>query len=404
MIRNKVRCQKKHQANFCELCRWLTHGSWSLLWPFQLLVLRIQKWRMPWRTFWRRHVYIVRSTAQMVMSGDSHLTSKEAHRSPFPYILKKTAIVTTFLTVAGSSWYLAVGWTTGSDLTAIYNCSTFFAYAFSVPLLGDKLRLDKIMSVVVAFAGVLIIAYGDSKSGDEGNPADKADHRTAGNIVIGVGSVLYGLYEVLYKKLACPPEGVSPGRGVIFANTFGSCIGLFTLLVLWFPLPILHFTGLEIFEFPTGPQSYLLAISTLSNASMYPIPPFRSAYSHTIQSSPDPSSSSSPSPRPSCPPSPHCKLLCPFLPLSSILTGLHRSLTIFLVAITEGIRTGEHLSAAAIIGGLMIIIAFFVLAWSSYREMDEERRKKTEDDVGESDLDDDEEEDDEEGETRERED
>ena len=257
-------------ANRWTLNSWLTHGSWSLLWPTQLLILRIQKWRMPWRAFWRRHVYLVRSTGQMVMSGDPHLMSKEAHQSPVPYILKKTALVTTALTVAGGSWYLAVGWTTGSDLTAIYNCSTFFAYAFSIPLLGDKLRLDKVTSVVVAFAGVLIIAYGDSKAAGEGKSADGAENRTAGNIVIGVGSVLYGLYEVLYKKLACPPEGVSPGRGVIFANTFGSCIGLFTLLVLWIPLPILHVTGLERFEMPTGPQSYLLAISTLSNASKYP--------------------------------------------------------------------------------------------------------------------------------------
>ena len=257
---------KDRLANGVALDRWLTHGSWSLLWPAQLLILRIKNWHKPWRAFWRRHVYLVRSTGQMVMSGDPHLLSKESHQSPVPYILKKTALVTTALTVAGGSWYLAVGWTTGSDLTAIYNCSTFFAYAFSIPLLGDKLRLDKVTSVAVAFAGVLIIAYGDSKAAGEGKSADEAENRTAGNIVIGIGSVLYGLYEVLYKKLACPPDGVSSGRGVIFANTFGSCIGLFTLLVLWIPLPILHVTGLERFEMPTGPQSWLLAISTLSNA------------------------------------------------------------------------------------------------------------------------------------------
>ena len=208
----------------------------------------------------------------MVISGDPHLLRKESHDSPIPYILKKTAIITTALTIAGLSWYVAIAWTTESDLTAIYNCSTFFAYMFSVPLLGDKVRLDKVISVIVAFAGVLVIAYGDSKS--EGN-GQEASNRAAGNIAIGIGSVLYGLYEVLYKKLACPPEGVSPGRGVLFANTFGSCIGLFTALVLWIPLPILHVTGIEKFEFPTGGASYLLAISTLSNAGAYE-PPSRS--------------------------------------------------------------------------------------------------------------------------------
>ena len=171
--------------------------------------------------------------------------------------------------------------TSASDLTAIYNCSAFFAYAFSIPLLKDKLRFDKAFSVAIAIAGVLTVAYGDSaptkhggKSGGSvgGGPPPSPDdsgasNRTLGNIVIGVGSVLYGLYEVLYKKLACPPEGTSPGRGMIFAMTFGSLIGSFTLSVLWIPLPILHFTGLEVFELPHGKAAWMMLISALANAS-----------------------------------------------------------------------------------------------------------------------------------------
>lgn len=213
----------------------------------------------------------------MVVSQDVHLTSKEAQKSPIPYILKTTAFVTCALTVAGGSWYVAVDMTSASDLTAIYNCSAFFAYAFSIPLLRDKLRFDKAFSVAVAIAGVLIVAYGDAaptkhggKSGGSvggGEDPDNSSNRALGNIVIGVGSVLYGLYEVLYKKLACPPEGTSPGRGMIFANTFGSLIGCFTLLVLWIPLPILHYTGMETFEWPHGEAAWMLVISVLANAS-----------------------------------------------------------------------------------------------------------------------------------------
>ena len=214
----------------------------------------------------------------MVETQDLHLTSREAQKSPIPYILRTTAVVTTALTVAGGSWYVAVNLTSPSDLTAIYNCSAFFAYAFSIPLLKDKFRFDKMFSVAVAIAGVLIIAYGDSaptkhggKSGGSvgGRPPkdDEAQNRSLGNIIIGVGSVLYGLYEVMYKKLACPPEGTSPGRGMLFAMTFGSLIGSFTLLVLWIPLPILHLTGLELFELPHGEAAWMLLISVLANAS-----------------------------------------------------------------------------------------------------------------------------------------
>lgn len=255
--------------------RYLTHGSWVLVWPVMLLFLRLKNWNKPWRTFWRRHVYILRSTAQMVQSQTLHLSTHDTQKSPVFYMLRTTVIVTTALTVAGGSWYVAVDLTSASDLTAIYNCSAFFAYAFSIPLLKDKLRLDKIFSVVVAVAGVLIVAYGDVGAAEKGGilegPIDagksETRYRAIGNVIIGVGSVLYGLYEVLYKRLACPPEGASAGRGMIFANTVTSLIGSFTLLVLWIPLPILHLTGLEEFELPRGQAAWMLLISVLANAS-----------------------------------------------------------------------------------------------------------------------------------------
>jgi len=213
----------------------------------------------------------------MVESQHTHLSPKDARKSPIPYFIRTMLFITVALTIAGGSWYFAIDMTTASDLTAIYNCSAFFAYAFSVPLLGDKLRFDKVFAVAVAIAGVLTVAYGDAatvkhgtKSGGSvpgGQQDNVLSNRTIGNIVIGVGSVLYGLYEVLYKKLACPPEGTSAGRGMIFAMTVGSMIGVITLGLLWIPIPILHFTGIEVFKLPTGEVAWMLLISTLMNAS-----------------------------------------------------------------------------------------------------------------------------------------
>ena len=329
------------------VCSWLTHGSWSLLWPLQLLILRVQKRKIPWVSFWRRHKHIVRTTAQMVQSQDLHLERRESHASPTLYMLRTTALVTTALTIAGGAWYLAVDLTTPSDLTAIYNCSAFFAYAFSIPLLGDKLRFDKVFAVLVAVVGVLVVAYGDTDSPEVGGGVDGGKqtarapkNRLAGNIVIGIGSVLYGLYEVLYKKKACPPEGTSPGRGMVFAMTFASMIGTFTLTVLWIPLPILHWVGWEVFELPTGKAAWMLSISTLSNAI------FSGSFLVLISLT------------------------------SPVLSSVAALLTIFLVAIVDWAITGKALSLAAIIGGLLIIGAFLLLSWSTFREMNEERRKQ----------------------------
>lgn len=270
-----------------------------------------------------------------------------------------TAFVTCALTIAGGSWYVAVDMTSPSDLTAIYNCSAFFAYAFSVPLLKDKIRFDKSFAVLVAIVGVLVVAYGDAsptkhggKSGGSvgGGPEREAKNQVAGNLIIGVGSVLYGLYEVLYKKLACPPEGTSPGRGMVFANTFGSLIGSFTLLVLWIPLPILHWTGLEKFELPKGEAAWLLVISVLANAM------FSGSFLVLISLT------------------------------SPVLSSVAALLTIFLVAIVDWLWTGVPLSPAAIIGGLLIIAAFLLLSWSTFREMAEDRRRR-EIDLSDSDTD-----------------
>ena len=308
---------------------------------------------------------------------------KDAHDSPVPYMLRTTALVTSALTVAGGSWYVAVNMTTASDLTAIYNCSAFFAYAFSIPLLGDKLRFDKVFAVTVAIAGVLVVAYGDTGSKSEvgaGTPAGEAENgppqnRAIGNIIIGIGSVLYGLYEVMYKRLACPPEGCSPNRGMLFAMTFGSLIGSFALFILWIPLPILHFTGLETFEFPLGEKGWVLLISVIANASKaiwFPLWDSRAKHLVSVFGL-LPRSHLSHIP---------CSLIrcravgCNLQPSPWLLIPTY-SLTIFLVAIVDTLKPGgEMLSKAAIIGGLLIIGAFLLLSWSTYREMMEERRKK----------------------------
>ncbi|KAL1956368.1 hypothetical protein VTO42DRAFT_7351 [Malbranchea cinnamomea] len=324
---------------YCML--YLTHGSWIFLWPIQLLFLRIQKWRLSWPAFWRRHIYLLRTTAQMVETQDLHPTSRDTQRSPINYMIRTTALVTSALTIAGSSWYIAVNLTTGSDLTAIYNCSAFFAYAFSIPLLNDKLRFDKVFSVVVAIIGVGIVAYGGPESDGDDNAAKRtASDRALGNLIIGAGSVLYGLYEVLYKRLACPPEGTSAGRGVIFANFVASLIGLFTVLVLWVPLPVLHWAGFERFEWPQGEAAWLLLISTLSNAV------FSGSFLVLISLT------------------------------SPVLSSVAALLTIFIVALVDWKFNNKQLSGASITGGILIIVAFLLLSWSTYRELEEERKKK----------------------------
>lgn len=335
-----------------------THGSWVTLWPCMLLFLRIRARDVPWGVFLKRHIHHLKTTVMMIETRtlDVHHSAARHNANPLRYIIRFTAMVTSALTVAGLSWYIAVSLTTPSDLTAIYNCSAFFAYVFSVPLLREPLRLDKSIAVSIAILGVLVVAYGDTKgSGDDADTGAKS--RFLGNMVIGVGSVLYGLYEVLYKRFACPPEGTSPGRGVTFAITFGSLMGLFTLVVLWIPLPILHIMNIEKFELPDTATCWLILLAVLSNAV------FSGSFLVLISLT------------------------------SPVLSSVAALLTIFLVALVDWFITGEPLSWAAIVGGTMIIVAFFGLSWSTYREMKEHEAQKLAVDLTDSDVDDEDEDD-----------
>lgn len=340
-----IKLLKARRQMLTSISRYLTHGSWVLLYPAQLIILRMRRRHLSSNAFWRRHIHLIHSTAQMVQSQELHLSQRAQLTSPIPYLLRTIAAVTCALTVAGCSWYIAVNLTTPSDLTAIYNCSAFFAYAFSIPLLGDKLRLDKVLSVGVAIIGVLIVAYAPSSQENQEQQAaanEEAANRALGNLVIGVGSVLYGLYEVMYKRFACPPEGTSAGRGVIFANTVGSLIGLFTLLFLWIPLPILHLLGWETFELPDAHTAFVLAISTMSNAI------FSGSFLVLISLT------------------------------SPVLSSVAALLTIFLVAVVDWLIHHVPLGLPSLVGGLLIVVAFLLLAWSTYRELDEERKKRLE--------------------------
>lgn len=331
---------------------YFTHGSWVVLWPVMLLCQRIQKWDQPWDVFWRRHKQMLLSTATMVETRtlDVAKVSIQQYAKPVRYMIRFTAIITSALTVAGLSWYIAVSLTTPSDLTAIYNCSAFFAYVFSVPLLKEPLRLDKSIAVLIAIGGVLVVAYGDASP--DGGPETSAGGRFVGNIIIGIGSVLYGLYEVLYKRYACPPDGAAPFRGMMFALTFGACIGFFTLTVLWIPLPILDWLNIEKFEIPDWSTCWLILAATLSNAT------FSGSFLVLISLT------------------------------SPVLSSVAALLTIFIVALADWFITGEPLSPAAMFGGVMIIVAFLGLSWSTYREMKEHAAaQKVEVDLTDSDVD-----------------
>lgn len=162
-------------------------------------------------------------------------------------------------------------------LTAIWNANAFFAYLLALKFLDQKWEWRPLSAVILATIGVMIMIYGDTSD----IPTASSDPiipptPLVGDLLTLAASILYALYQVLYKKyiaLCTVPSGAAGGHyepligtatlpvhdittteSVPFglhANFITSAVGICTFSLLWIPLPILHVLGLEVFLFPT---------------------------------------------------------------------------------------------------------------------------------------------------------
>ncbi|KAI0221666.1 hypothetical protein L0F63_000488 [Massospora cicadina] len=158
------------------------------------------------------------------------------------YFGRAVVLITSALTLGAYLWYVAVGMTSMSSLTAIYNTSCFFAYGFSVYGGLEAFNKVKAFAVVLSVVGVVIISL-------LGEGADGGPRSTIAGNMFGVASaLLIGLFEVLYKKYAV--SKTSPTA--LLANFVTGYIGMVTFSLFWLPIPFLHLAGVEPFALPTG--------------------------------------------------------------------------------------------------------------------------------------------------------
>jgi hypothetical protein len=173
------------------------------------------------------------------------------------------------------------------DVTALWNTNAFFAYVLAVKLFGLKWEPRRLLAVIIATLGAALVVYGGSNaSNDTGTEAVPTETKApvVGDLLTLVASILYGIYQVLYKMYAAlpsPPDGhfeelpvdyepipdpsdvsteipdsdkpdmIYPPPFGLYANALTTAIGVCTFLLLWIPIPILHYLGLEMFRLPT---------------------------------------------------------------------------------------------------------------------------------------------------------
>lgn len=262
----------------------------------------------------------------------------------FRYVFVRATLITIVLTVAGSTWYAAMAMTYAADVTAIYNCLAFTAYAFAIPLLNEKFSWLKASSVVIAVSGVFVVAYSGTSDAPASDAPDPYPYRFWGNLLIFVGAILYGYYEVLYKKYLCISEHltkiITPRRQLTFANFVMGLLGLVTLVLLLTTAILSHVLHIHRFNlFNYGENTSIIWAFVCG-----------SIVSNLLFSA----------------------LFLSLMALTSpVLSSVSALLTIFLIGVVEWALFDNTLSLRQLSGDFLVVVGFVILTAASWKEISE---------------------------------
>eukprot|EP00041_Stephanoeca_diplocostata_P011691 m.193357 g.193357 ORF g.193357 m.193357 type:complete len:402 (-) comp18633_c0_seq1:241-1446(-) len=155
---------------------------------------------------------------------------------------------------SGFTWYISLEHTPLPPNTAIYQTAPVFVFMISVPTLGEKVTLTKVLATLVCVGGAALVSFGASGQ----NASTKYTHEGFGYVMCIASTLLYAIFEVLYKKWACSDDDT-----VKFANAF-RFIGIIGITVLWqTPIYVLleHVGGVASFEMPSRHAAMLIIIN-----------------------------------------------------------------------------------------------------------------------------------------------
>jgi len=151
-------------------------------------------------------------------------------------------------------WF-AANWATNASLaytsvassTILASMSGFFTLAIGAALKTESFSALKLIAVCASVIGVALVS--ESDRGDEPRPMSPTAPRAPlfGDFLALLSALFYGCYTVLLKVKI-------QNENRINMSLFFGFVGLFNLLLLWPMFGLLHWTGVEPFEFPRDPR------------------------------------------------------------------------------------------------------------------------------------------------------
>ena len=157
---------------------------------------------------------------------------------------------------------LALEKTALSYVEVLSSTSTVFVLFMSAAFpMGsqDKISLTKFLGIIVNMAGVVTLALSNIRGDDV--TMSETDATSLFGIMFSIASALiFAVYVVYFRRVAGSPDGSDDRVDIVlFFGTVGAMSALFLLPLF----PILHYSGLETFEWPDVTDWKYLVITTL---------------------------------------------------------------------------------------------------------------------------------------------
>ena len=125
----------------------------------------------------------------------------------------------------------------------------------------DKISLTKFLVIFVNMAGVVTLAFSNINNRGDDVTTSETDATSLFGIVLSIASALiFAVYVVYFNRMAGSPDGSDDRVDIVlFFGTIGAMSAVFLLPLF----PILHYSGLETFEWPDVTDWKYLVISAL---------------------------------------------------------------------------------------------------------------------------------------------
>lgn len=203
------------------------------------------------------------------------LASGEKARNVAPLSVRKTAeIAFTFCWL----WFIAnwainasLNYTTVASSTIIASTSGFFTLGIGALFGVERFTIGKMMSVVSCFLGVILVSRSDSQpsvtsfvdpslmtlESSLSSTTVQTPQPLFGDTLALISALFYAFY-VVFLKVKVEVESR------VHMQLFLGFVGLFDLLTCWPVGIVLHWTGIEIFEFPGSRTQWLTLIANMA--------------------------------------------------------------------------------------------------------------------------------------------